>query len=118
MDIDQQARHAAARVDASKVSFDPITIITIFSTVMPLLMQCFNRNDEPSPSEARASLQRYHDAQPEKLQKRTARRIRAEADEPMTREASYLLAEAVIAQALSVDDATASACCHEAGVDL
>ena len=116
--LEIQAKAAADRVDANAVGFDLITILTIITTVLPLLMSCFNKNDEPNPSLVAVSLKRYHDAHPEALLRRTARRVRAEADEPMTKEQSLLLADAVIAQALSVDADTATACAHEAGRDI
>ena len=116
--LEIQAKAAADRVDANAVGFDPLTILTIITTILPLLMNCFNRSDEPNPSMVKASFKRYHDAQPELLRRRTARRIRAEADEPMTKDQSFALADAVIAQALSADDDTATACAHEAGRDI
>ena len=111
-----QAEKAAQRVDASKVGFDPLTIITILTTVLPLLAQCWNKNDEPNAAMSAANLKRYNAAHPKALLKRTARRIRAEADEPMSKDASFELARAVIEQALSEDADTVAACCREAGV--
>ena len=116
--LEQQAKLAADRVDANAVGFDPLTILSLITTILPLLMNCFNRSDEPNPSMVKASFKRYHDAHPDLLRRRTARRIRGEADEPMTKEQSLLLADAVIAQALSVDADTATACAHEAGRDI
>lgn len=113
--LKQQAELAAARVDAESVGLDSFTIITILSTVLPLLTQCWNRNDEPNATLSAANLRRYHDAHPEQLRKRTARRIRGEADEPMTKVQSLALADAVIAQALEADEDTVTACCREAG---
>lgn len=113
--LKMQAAHAASRVDSSKVGFDPITILTILTTVLPLLVQCWNKNDEPNAALSAANLKRYNDAHPQALLKRTARRIRAEADQPMSKEASFELARAVIAQALDVDSQTVASCCTEAG---
>ncbi len=113
--LKMQAEKAADRVDANKVGFDPITILTILTTVLPLLAKCWNKNDEPNAAMSAANLKRYHDSQPKAMLKRTARRIRAEADEPMSKEASFELARAVIEQALSEDADTVSACCSEAG---
>lgn len=116
--LELQAKAVADRLDPATVGFDPITIVTIITTILPLLMNCFNRSDEPNPSMVKASFKRYHDAHPDLLRRRTARRIRGEADEPMTKEQSVLLADAVIAQALSVDADVAMACAHEAGRDI
>ena len=116
--LELQAKAVADRLDPSVVGFDPITILSLITTILPLLMSCFNRNDEPNPSMVKASFKRYHDAHLELLRRRAARRIRGEADEPMTKEQSLLLADAVIAQALTVDSDTATACANEAGRDI
>ena len=113
--LKMQAAHTAARVNSAKVGFDPLTILTILQTVLPLLVQCWNKNDEPNAAMSAANLKRYNDAHPQALLKRTARRIRAEADQPMTKDASFELARAVIAQALDVDSQVVTACCMEAG---
>lgn len=113
--LKMQAAHAASRVDSSKVGFDPLTILTILTTVLPLLAQCWNRNDESNATMSSVNLRRYHDSHPEQLLRRTARRIRAEADQPMTKAASMELGRAVIAQALDADPQVVTACCVEAG---
>ena len=114
-DLKTQAELAAERVDPNKVGLDPVSILTILTAVLPLLAQCFNRNESPSPQNAAVSLRKAHERNPESLRRRTARRIRAEADEPMLKSDSFVLADAVIAQALETDDATVTACCMEAG---
>ena len=112
--IEQQAERAAARVDANAVGFDPITIISILTQVLPILLSCWNRNDSPDPAESSAKIRAFHNAHPNALRKRTARRIRAEATQPMEKYQSLQLADAVIAQAISVDPQEASLCCAEA----
>lgn len=112
--LNEQAQLAADRVDAAGVGLDPFTIITILTTVLPILTSCWNKNDEPNPELSARNLRRYHDAHPKQLLKRTARRIRAEATEPMTKDQSFALAEAVIAQALEAAPETVKACCMEA----
>ena len=116
--LEIQAKAVADRLDPATVGFDPLTNLTLLTTILPMLMACFNRNDEPNPSLVAVSLKRYHDAHPEALLRRTARRVRAEADEPMTKAQSFALAKAVIAQALTVDSDTATACANEAGRDI
>lgn len=116
--LNKQAEQAAQRVDVDAVGFDIFTITMILTQVLPMLAACFNRSDSPDVVDSKAALQRYHDNQPENLRKRTARRIRAEAEQAMSRAASFALADAVIAQALSVSDETVAACCSEAGIEL
>ena len=112
-----QAKAIADRVDPEKVGFEFATILTIITQVLPLLLQWCDRSaamDDPNTVTAR--LQVMHDRNPEGLLRRTARRIRGEADEPMTRSASFELARATIEQALSVPDDVALSCCSEANV--
>ncbi len=112
--LNEQAQLAANRVDATAVGLDPFTILTIVTQVLPILTSCWNKNDEPNPELSARNLKRYNDAHPKQLLKRTARRIRAEATEPMTKEQSFALAEAVIAQALEAAPETVKVCCMEA----
>ncbi len=110
-----QAKAIADRVDVEKVGFDPFTILAIIQQVLPMLLRCFDGStaiDDPNTVTAR--LQILHDRNPETLLRRTARRIRGEADEPMSRQASFELARATIEQALSVPDDVAISCCSEA----
>ena len=116
--IKRQSELAAARVDAAAVGFDPITIITIITQVLPALLSCWNRNDSPEPVESAAKIRAYNSAHPVQLRKRTARRIRAEASRPMEKYQSLLLADAVIAQAMAADQQTAALCCVEAPDNL
>lgn len=97
--VREQAERVAARVDANAVGFDPATIIMILSTVIPLIANCFNRDDEPDPDEVNASVKKMHASHPKALRRRTARRIRRESEEPMSMSQAEILAEAVIAEA-------------------
>jgi hypothetical protein len=112
--LNKQAELAANRVDSAAVGLDPITILTIITQVLPMLTSCWNRNDSPDPQESRKKLQAYADRSPQALLKRTARRVRAEADEKLSKIESFDIARAIIEQALSADDETVAACCAEA----
>ena len=110
-----QAKAIADRVDPEKVGFDPFLILQILTQVLPMLLRCFDGStaiDDPNTVTTR--LQAMHDRNPEALLRKTARRIRGEADEPMSRAASFELARATIEQALSVPDDVAISCCSEA----
>lgn len=116
-ELETQAHAITNRVDADVVGFDPITILGIITQVLPLLIQCFNSAaafDDPNAINAR--LREAHEQNPQALLRKTARRIRAEADHPMSKKASFEMAQAVIDQALETSDATAIACCAEAGI--
>jgi len=103
-----------AQIICAKVGIPFLEILTILREVLA----CWTRNDEPNAPLALQSFKRYHAAHPEQCLRRTARRVRADADMPMTKEQSFKIGKAIIEQALSVDDATASACCQEAGSDI
>lgn len=98
--IQARAEKIAARVEPGSVSFDPATIITIFSTLLPILLQCFQKNDQPNPQEINAAVKERYEANPVALRRRTARRIRGEAEQPMTRDEAFTLADAMIAEAV------------------
>lgn len=113
--IETRAKSVASRVPPT-VGIDPVTILTILTTVLPLLMKCFQRNDEPNPAAMRANIKGQHERAPEQLRRRTARRIRGEADEPMTKAQSFTLADAVIAEACEADEtavASFAAACQD-----
>lgn len=112
--IKHQAELVAARVSAVMVGMDPITILTIVSQVLPLVLACWGRNDEPNAQLSSVNFKRYYKAHPEQARRRIARRVRAEADAPMTKEMSFTIADAIIAQALEAPAETATACCLEA----
>jgi hypothetical protein len=109
------ASRAADRVDAAKYGIDPITIVTILTQVLPLLMSCWKRNElianEPAP---RSVLEDAYKKHPESMIRRTARRIRGEADEPMSKAMSFDLAKAVIEQSLADPVDTFHSCIDEA----
>lgn len=100
--IEQRAARVAARVPAN-VGFDPVTIITILTTVIPLISQCFGRNDESDPARTSEAVRKQNESAPHRLRTRTARRIRGEAEQPMSKQQAYALAEAVIEDALADD---------------
>lgn len=114
--LEIQARGAAARVDAVALGMNPAVVLTLFNMIIPMLTGCLTRNIEPDPSMAAITLRERYAKNPDKLRRSAARRIKFESDEPLTREQSLALADAAIAQGLSVDTQTALACVNE--VDL
>lgn len=112
--ISKQAELIAARVPSVLVGMDPVTILTIISQVLPLVIACWNKNDEPNAQLSAVNFKRYFKAHPELVRRRIARRVRAEADAPMSKEASFIIASAIIAQALESPTEIITACCLEA----
>jgi hypothetical protein len=112
--LKKQAALAAERVDPVEVGMDPFTILTIITQVLPVVASCWNRNRPQESRDPAESLRSYAETNPQALLKRTARRVRAEADEKMSKIASFDIARAIIAQALDADDSVVAACCAEA----
>lgn len=121
--IKERAKAAAARVNVGalssdlqdKVSFDPFLIIGIITQILPLLVQCFQRTtpEPPTPEQTSARIREWNERNPQSLLRKTARRIRAEADQPMEKADSFELARAVIAEACEGDDAANAAAVAE-----
>jgi flagellar biosynthesis/type III secretory pathway M-ring protein FliF/YscJ len=112
---EEQAKAIASRVSAN-VGFDPITIITIITTVLPLIAKCFNRNDEADPQQVQASVKRQHEKHPRALLKRTTNaymREQKKAGERITREQAEELAKATIAQAIEANPQAVASVCAE-----
>ena len=117
-ETEKQAVRVAARVPEA-AGLDPVTVITILTTVLPMILKCFNKNDETDPAKINAAVKRQNDSAPAVLRRRTARRIRGEADHPMSKEQSFTLAEAVIAEVCEANESDVVSMCHEVnGVDV
>ena len=109
MQIKLYAQKCADRIPvggeaAGGMRFDPVTILTIFTTILPLLMTCL-KQEEPTPAEMRTYI-REGASTPKKrkrLNTRIAGRIRGAADEPMSREEARQLADSVIDESLNGD---------------
>lgn len=108
--IKEAATAAAQRVDDS-VGLDPVTIITILTQVLPLVISCFKRNDEPQAEDIQNAVKQQMATNPERLRRRTMRRIKSESDEPMTRSQAFALADAVIEEALNQNPQMVASVC-------
>jgi hypothetical protein len=110
--IREAATAAAQRVDDS-VGLDPVTIITILTQVLPLVISCFKRNDEPQAEDIQRAVKRQCStpAGRERLRRRTMRRIKSESDEPMSRSQAFALADAVIEEALNQNPQMVASVC-------
>lgn len=111
--INEAATNAAQRVDAEKVGIDPITIITILTQVLPLVISCFKRNDEADPQNIHKAVQRQSSTPAGRaaLRRRTMRRIRSEANTPLSKDEAFALADAVIEEALEQNPQAVAAVC-------
>lgn len=94
---------------------NPVLIAIIFDQVVPILIGCLrNWLTKPTPAQMQEAVRAEHMSNPEKLLRKTARRIRGESDAPMTKEQSRELARAVIAQMVEADAEQISVACTEA----
>lgn len=106
----EMAQRCAARVDSGKVGFSPTVILSIFAAVLPLMSVCINK-DVPTPEQAHAKVREWNASDPERLLKRTARRVRAEAEERMSKDEARELARAIIAECCASDEEDVTAFC-------
>lgn len=114
----ETAEKAAARVDQTEMMMDPVTIVAILTQVLPIVASCFNRNDSPDPAMATEKFHEMYLKDPHKMRKRLARRIRGEADQPMSKEHSFVLADALIKQLLETPASCIQQACNEAPAGL
>lgn len=106
----------ANRIDVEKVSFDPISILTIITTVLPLLSRCFNRNDDVTPEQTRARVAKLNQRDPERLLKRTAKNVLQKArrdHKKMTAAESREFARAIIDETLATPESEVAALCRD-----
>lgn len=97
------------------VGIEPLAIITIMTQVLPLIVSCFKRNDTSDPEQVAAEVRRQNESAPTTLRRRLARRIRGEAERPMTRQEAWILAESTIQHVLENDDSHVAAVCAAVG---
>lgn len=101
-EIRYQAENVASRVPES-VGIDPLTIITILTQILPLLSNCGMKRSSAKPEDIRAYVtDRYNagDRARESLRKSIARRVRGEADHPLSKEQSLIIADAIIEETM------------------
>lgn len=111
--LEAQAEGVSNRLKAvGIVGFDPIVIIGFLQT----LLACWQQNHESDPSQARVAFARKYQRHPKRIHRRVAEHVLFESHkdgEPMTKDEADEIAQAVIDQALSTDEQTATACCME-----
>ena len=116
--LEQQAVLAAERVSPEVTEEMGITaIIGILTQVFTFLASCKNR-ETPDPAAIQASVVEENETNPKRLRRRTARRIRASSEAPMTISQSFALARASIEQAIEMPAETAMACAMSVRNDL
>lgn len=115
--FEAQAQKIAARPEVAAVGFDPITILTILFTVLPMLAQCFQQTEEPNPAQVAARVRQMQQTHPKRLRARTMVAVKREAKKKgtkMTNEQAYVIADGIIAQTLETPDDIVQTCCSAA----
>lgn len=115
---DSIAELTAARVDESQMMMDPGVVVAIITQVLPIIAGCFSRKYSPDPAYAAETFREMYATDPHKLRKKLASRIRSQADQPMSKSQSFILAEAIIQQMLDTPDSVITAGCNEAPSDI
>ena len=117
--IAQQAELATQRVSpqVTEELGGAVIVTEILTLGFKWLMSCLNR-ENADPAEVQAAVTEENERDRKGLVRRTARRIRGNAEQPMTRPQSFELAKASIAQALEMDGETAMACAVSVPNDL
>lgn len=110
--VEQVAEAASTRVPSGAVGFDPVTIITIFTAVIPIITQCFMRNEEDDPDQVAASVKEAHERHPRALLRRTANRIYRTSTTPVSKVEAEELARALIAETIATPDDDVAAFCR------
>lgn len=117
--LSQQAEQATQRVNPQVTEELGGTVIVteILTLAFKWLLSCLNR-ETANPAEVQAAVVEENERNRKGLIRRTARRIRGNAEQPMTRSQSFELAKASIAQALEMNEETAMACAVSVPNDL
>jgi hypothetical protein len=117
--LPQQAALAAQRVDpqVTEELGGSIIVTEILTLAFKWLLSCLNR-ENANPAQVQAAVKEENGTNRKALLRRTARRIRGNAEQPMTRQQSFELAKASIEQALAMDEETAMACAVSVPNDL
>lgn len=109
--VDAHAERIASKVDSNIVGLDPATIIAILTTVLPLIISCFKKQDEPDPAEVAEAVRDANARNPRKLLRRTARSVKHESKTRLTQDQAEELAQAIIDDCCQQsDDVVAEAC--------
>ena len=112
--FEAQAQKIAARPEVAAVGFDPLTILTILSTVLPMLAQCFQKTEATDPAQVATRVRQMQETHPKRLRARTMVAVKQEAKKKgtkMTNEQAYVIADGIIAQTLETPDDTVQLCC-------
>lgn len=110
--VEGQAKAIAARVDANAVGFDPLTIITILTSLLPTLLKCFQKEDNQTPEQVNAAIVHQNKTNPRRLLRRTKVAVRNQSPEKLTQAQAEEMAKAIIAEAVEATPQRTMALCN------
>jgi hypothetical protein len=77
--LQEQAERISKKVDPGKVTKSATAIASIVLSVLPMLISCWTKQDEPDPAKTAAAIKAKNDENPKRLRRRTAIAIRRDA---------------------------------------
>lgn len=113
---------AAAKRCQEACSLPLLTIISIIASILPLVSRCFQTVENVGPDEVQSRLVAAHKADPEKIERRLAKKLRAESkrksNERITKDDARHMALAIIEEAYVADAVTMTAHAKECFVGV
>ena len=88
-------------------SLDPVTIVTLVSTILPGILKCWQDRDEVPPSAASDRIRRMHKRSPERLRAKLTRAVNYGAQQQghrLTIDQCEAIADGMIAEAIGSTD--------------
>jgi len=88
-------------------SLDPVTIITLVSTILPGILKCWQDRDEVPPAAAQDRIRRMHKRNPERLRTKLTRAVNYGAQQQghrLTVDQCEAIADGMIAEAIGTTD--------------
>lgn len=101
-ELEHQADVIGARLTES-MSLDPLLIFSILTQVLPLLMNCGVKSASPKPEDIRDMVtERYNKGgkSRQRLRNSIARRVRGEADQSVSKDEAFQIADAIIQETM------------------
>ncbi len=109
-DFQSTATNISDRVIAEQgegYSLDPVTIITLVSTILPGILKCWQDRDEVPPAAAADRIRRMHKRNPERLRAKLTRAVDYGAKQKgkqLTPDQCQAIADGMIAEAVGTSD--------------
>lgn len=109
---ESSAEHRIATKVAPGVGMEVVAVLKILQLVLPVLIGCLGGDGVSSPGAVKAAVKEQNERQPARLRRRMAARIMRESDKPLTKDQALTMAEGIIDETLSADDAEVTAKCN------